>query len=354
MAMNPMQRKANNYLLLGIFGTLVVTGIIIVFLFMQLNNLKKEREDIESSKKTVYVLKQDVKSGEILQESMFEKKNIESTTIPANATQNVQTMMNSMSLEDQYGRSISTDKEGMYYASSNTRIQQDGDGGYYYIDNNNKVYVELTNSPIIAKVDMKKNTVVTPELMTKADEMNTSDMRKQEYNMIILPSQIGNGDYIDIRLMLSTGADLIVVSKKQVTIPEIDGIPAEHTISVNLSEAETMTLSNAIVEAYIDAGSYLYATTYIEPGMQETATPTYVPSDTVRALVQRNDNITQEAKNALVARYNTNSDIRYNVINPTIAQYEQDRVDNIEAGIQERITRAREERERYLESLGGY
>ena len=88
--------------------------------------------------------------------------------------------------------------------------------------------------------------------------------------------------------------------------------------------------------------------------MQETATPTYIPSDTVRALIQRNDNITQEAKNALVARYNVNSDIRYNVINPTLAQYEQDRVDNIEAGIQERITRAREERERYLESLGGY
>ena len=42
MAMNPMQRKANNYLLIGIFGTLLVTGAIIVFLFMQINTLKQD------------------------------------------------------------------------------------------------------------------------------------------------------------------------------------------------------------------------------------------------------------------------------------------------------------------------
>ena len=44
MAMNPMQRKANNYLLIGIFGTLLVTGLIIVFLFLQLNNLQQEQK----------------------------------------------------------------------------------------------------------------------------------------------------------------------------------------------------------------------------------------------------------------------------------------------------------------------
>ena len=36
MAMNPMQRKANNYLLIGIFGTLFITGLIIVFLLITL------------------------------------------------------------------------------------------------------------------------------------------------------------------------------------------------------------------------------------------------------------------------------------------------------------------------------
>lgn len=45
MAMNPMQRKANNYLLIGILGTLLVTGLIIVFLFIQLNNLKQDAKN---------------------------------------------------------------------------------------------------------------------------------------------------------------------------------------------------------------------------------------------------------------------------------------------------------------------
>ena len=35
MAMNPMQRKANNYLLIGVLVTLLITGSIIAILVMQ-------------------------------------------------------------------------------------------------------------------------------------------------------------------------------------------------------------------------------------------------------------------------------------------------------------------------------
>ena len=47
MAMNPMQRKANNYLLIGILGTLVVTGAIIALLLMQLNKVNTENMFIQ-------------------------------------------------------------------------------------------------------------------------------------------------------------------------------------------------------------------------------------------------------------------------------------------------------------------
>ena len=121
-----------------------------------------------------------------------------------------------------------------------------------------------------------------------------------------------------------------------------------------MNETEIMVMSNAIIEAYIDQGSLLYATTYVEPGMQETVIPTYVPSGTVQNAINANPNIEQEAKNALFARYNQNAATRTNVIEGTLAQYAQDRVDNIEAGVQEQITKAKEERQSYLESLGGY
>ena len=191
-------------------------------------------------------------------------------------------------------------------------------------------------------------------MIQESDEKITNDLRRQEYNMVILPSQIQSGDYIDIRLSLSNGTDYIVASKKKVEIPTIDGIDSANSIIINMSEAEILVMTNAIIDAYIDRGSMLYATTYVEPGMQGTVTPTYVPSGTVQNVMVANPNIEQEAKNGLFYRYNQNATIRTNVIENSLAQYAQDRVDNIEAGIQEQITKAKEERERYLESLGGY
>ena len=76
MAMNPMQRKANNYLLIGIFGTLLVTGAIIVFLFMQLNTLKQDAKKQQTNSKKVYVVSKDIKSGETVSYDKLEQKQI--------------------------------------------------------------------------------------------------------------------------------------------------------------------------------------------------------------------------------------------------------------------------------------
>lgn len=300
MAMNPMQRKANNYLLIGIFSTLLITGLIIVFLIMQLNTLQQEKKKEEATMKKVYIVADDIKSGEVISYDKLILKSVSGSVIPANV-----------------------------------------------------LSVELTESTV-AKIDLNAGTIVTNNMVQESDEKTTSDLRKQEYNMVVLPSQIQSGDYIDIRLRLSNGVDYIVVSKKKVEIPTIDGVDSENSIIVNMKEQETMVMANAIIEAYIDQGSILYATTYIEPGLQTSITPTYVPSATVQNALNSNPNIEQEAKNALFARYNQNASTRTNVIDGTLAQYEQDRVDSIQEGVEEQILKAQEERQRYLESLGGY
>ena len=41
MATNPMQRKARNSFLLGMFVMLIITGLVIAFLVLQLTNMKK-------------------------------------------------------------------------------------------------------------------------------------------------------------------------------------------------------------------------------------------------------------------------------------------------------------------------
>ena len=57
MAINPMQRKAQNSFLLGILVTLLITGIIIGLLVIQLTKMTKEQKAAEAAKKEIYVLR---------------------------------------------------------------------------------------------------------------------------------------------------------------------------------------------------------------------------------------------------------------------------------------------------------
>ena len=194
MAMNPMQRKANNYLLIGVLVTLLITGSIIAILFMQLNKLQKEQKEQESSMKKVSVLSKDITSGQAVTESDFTTIKVSSSAIPSNA-----------------------------------------------------IDLSSITEKTIAKINLKAKSIVTSEMIQESDEKITKDLRKQEYNMVILPSQIKSGDYIDVRLRLSNGVDYIVVSKKSVAIPTINGVDSANSININMTEDEIMVMSNAII-----------------------------------------------------------------------------------------------------------
>ena len=99
MATNPMQRKARNSFLLGMFITLLITGAIIALLIMQLmNKIKKEKEEL-SLMTNAYVLKQDVSSGQVITSDMFEKKSVNKDLVPSNATSDLSIIEN-YSLQD--------------------------------------------------------------------------------------------------------------------------------------------------------------------------------------------------------------------------------------------------------------
>ena len=63
MAVNPMQRKANNSFLLGILITLLITGLIIAFLILQISRLNSEIEEKASHIVYGYVIVDSVQSG---------------------------------------------------------------------------------------------------------------------------------------------------------------------------------------------------------------------------------------------------------------------------------------------------
>lgn len=312
MAMNPMQRKANNYLLIGVLVTLLITGSIIAFLVFQLVNVNKERDEEKKALKSVYVVATDISSGERITIDDLKQEKVPSGAIPNDV----------IMLEDILE---TTDEE----------------------DPTKTIYS-------VAKIDLSAGTILTNSMVQQSDNQLTNDVRLQEYNMLELTSQIKTGDYIDIRFRMPTGEDYIVITKKQVEIPEVEGVPSTSSIWLNMSEAETLIMSNAIVEAYQMTGSKLYVTQYVEPGMQTASTVTFVPKASTQNAIYANPNIVQEAKNALLTIYNANSGTRTNIINGILNGIDQNDLDkNVQSGVQEEIEKAIEEREKYLESLGG-
>lgn len=290
MAVNPMQRKARQSFLLGMLLMLIIAALVVAILFMQLMNYKKEQAATAAASKTVYVLKSDKKAGEEISKDDIQMKSIV-TTLAANEI-----------------------------------LKED----------------DLSENSL-AKIDLGKGTILTQSMIIEEEIANDDSLRTQEFNMITLPADLVTKDYVDIRLLFPNGQDFIVVSKKKVIKS------SENTILLKLSEAEILTMSNAIVESYITEGSMLYATKYTDPGIQASATPTYAVSKEVLDLIDSNANITQTAKNALYSKYVQNNRTQ---IDSVLRDNLDDSATKVNDKLDEQIRKAQEERSKYLESLG--
>ena len=197
----------------------------------------------------------------------------------------------------------------------------------------------------VAKIDLSAGTVLGASMLNTSSVTLTADLREQEYNMITLPTQLATGDFIDIRIQLPNGGDYIVISKKKVLKCN------SSTIWLEMKEDEILTMSNAIIEYYVMAGSKLYAVEYTEPGSQEASIPTYCPNSEVVALINGNKNITSQITDGEGRFSEALKNIRNNVINKELNKYEEDRLENIEEKIQKEIKTLQESRESYFGAL---
>lgn len=308
MPSNPMQRKVRNSFLLGVLVMLVIAILIgaIVYLVVIKPKVDKEKEEA-SQYDYVYRLKagKSVKSGEEITAAMVEEVAIPVTT-------------------------SSTDFIRAKRQDQNGNVQDIAFVGGYK-----------------SKVDLKEGTILTKSMLNELEEDEISDsLRYVEYNMITIPTTLEEGEYVDIRLRLPNAQDLIVVSKKSIVSA------FEQTIGFNLTEEEIVLLNSAIVESYKMTSSELYLARYVEPGMQEKSVYTYSPSEEVMALIQSDPNIVATARESIANKYVNSGNIR-NPINNALNQYYDEAKTNVESGMQQQITNAKQARENYLSDLDG-
>ena len=112
----------------------------------------------------------------------------------------------------------------------------------------------------VAKYNIAANVPLTESMVT--NEIISADIRTQEVNTVVMPSDLNELDYIDIRIMYPNGTDYIVLAQKQVQ--KIEG----QTMWLNLAEDERLLLNSAMVDSFLTTGTKLYATKYADSDAQ--------------------------------------------------------------------------------------
>lgn len=304
MPSNPIQRKSRTAFLLGVLVTLIVAIVVAGIVYI---TVIRKNED-EQEKKVfayVYALSQDVKAGEEINSAMVKEVKVEVSAAPTDSI------------------------------ASKT---QDSEG--------NLKTLGFSYSGYKSKINLNSGTILSTSMLYEGEQVQDSE-RLVEYNMITLPMDLEIGDYVDVRLMLPDGQDVIVISKKE--IKNLFG----DTVSFYLTEDEILMMNSAIVDAYIMTASDIHIAKYIEPGLQTKTQLTYVPTNEAINLMNANPNITSDAKLTLANRFANSSTVREG-INSQESQYSEERKNNLETSIQKQIENAKEAREAYLSGLSGY
>ena len=265
MASNPIKRRARQSFFLGFLIALVIMAVVVMFLFTRINTLNEENKKLSKKgpKINVYTVNRDIEEGEVI------------------TVEDLQSEIMELSAE-----SKSIDVSNYLDPSM-----------FYGIDEETGEEFEISYT---SKVQINFGSVVTLSMIQEGGISN--DERLMEYNMIVLPSQLKNGDYVDIRLRLANGTETVVLPKKK-----IEQCNAT-SIWMRMKEIEILTMNSAIVDAYLVDGSQLRATVYTNPLMQEANEANYPVNDEVLVAITYNSNILVEARNALLQKWSVTSD----------------------------------------------
>lgn len=112
----------------------------------------------------------------------------------------------------------------------------------------------------------------------------------------VFPIEPAVGQYYDLRIVMPKGQDYVVLSKKRVVNFY------NSAIRVKLDEEEIHQYQSALVDTFLNPGTYLYVTTYIEPNMQKNAMPYYPVGRYVMQIMELDPNIVMLAEQEMVLR----------------------------------------------------
>lgn len=208
IGMSQIKKKTIQGILIGASIGIVVAIAVSVYSFFTINSYKDgtNKNYIKNYTTPVVVLKRNVVQGEVITADMIETVNVNNSTVPT----------------------------GVVSAGS---------------------IVGLT-----AKYNIAAKVPITGDMVS--DEVVAADVRDVEINTVLMPSDLVEGDIVDVRITFPNGTDYIVLAQKS-----IDKI-YDTTFWMKLSEDEIQLLNSAVVDSYLNSGSKLYALRYTDSDAQ--------------------------------------------------------------------------------------
>lgn len=236
MLVGPMKKKMVTTVIMVIIIVSLIFGVLGYFLLSakqnEINELTKQAEVVER-----YVFKENLPAGHIIDKDDLVLAVVKAESTPENSYE-ARTIVNASNKEEIYRLTGVNYKIG---EAVNT--------------------LELLSGRKL-EINVSAKTTLTDEMLVSLDGMPTDDSRLEEFNMINLPSDAAEGDFIDVRVLFPTGEDFTVLVGKKIEKC------TNSSIFLKLSEDDILTMGSAIIEAYMYEGTKLYAVKYVDPSNQ--------------------------------------------------------------------------------------
>lgn len=135
----------------------------------------------------------------------------------------------------------------------------------------------------IWKIDVSAEGPITADML--AEEKYGPTDRLQLVIVDAVTPSLQVGDYIDLRMITPYGVNYVVMSKKRVTNIYDSGI------EVVMSEAELMVYSGLLIDQYMNPGTMVYTSKYLDPTLQKSTYTMYVPPQDILDYMKVNANM---------------------------------------------------------------
>ena len=194
IGMSQIKKKMIQGIVIGASAGIVLAIAVGVFSFFTIRSYSNGTNSNYLKKYTtpVVVLKRDIVQGEVITSDMIDTVNVNNSTVPTGTV----TAGSIVGLTAKYN--------------------------------------------IAAKVPITENMV--------SSEVVAADVRDVEINTVLMPSDLVEGDTVDVRIMFPNGTDYIVLAQK--TIDKI----YDTTFWLKLSEDEIELLNSSIVDSFLNSG----------------------------------------------------------------------------------------------------